>query len=132
MLLMTGTQAQAGPPYVTDDPEPVDYGHWEVYGFSAGAYRASDFTGVGPSMEVNYGALPNLQLHMILNTVFDTPAAGQLTRESRQVHGRRHDQAAEFIVQCSMQYEALHLRCSVQRPNDRTQLLVGRIRRRLI
>jgi hypothetical protein len=77
---MTGTQAQAGPPYVTDDPEPVDYGHWEVYGFSAGAYRASDFTGVGPSIEVNYGALPNLQLHMILNAVFDTPAGQSAQR----------------------------------------------------
>jgi hypothetical protein len=74
MLLIAASQAKAGPPFVTDDPEPVDYGHWEVYGFSAGAYRVSDFTGVGPSMEVNYGALPNLQLHMILNTVFDTPA----------------------------------------------------------
>ena len=22
--------AQAGPPFLTDDPEPVDLGHWEV------------------------------------------------------------------------------------------------------
>ncbi len=29
--------AMAGPPFITDDPEPVDLGHWEVYGFSAGA-----------------------------------------------------------------------------------------------
>jgi hypothetical protein len=25
--------AFAGPPFITDDPEPVDLGHWEVYGF---------------------------------------------------------------------------------------------------
>lgn len=74
MLLTAATTAQAGPPFVTDDPETVDYGHWEVYGFSAGAYRASDFTGVGPSLEVNYGALPGIQLHVILNSAFDTPA----------------------------------------------------------
>ncbi len=72
--MRAGVPAYAGPPFVTDDPEPVDLGHWEVYGFSAGAWRASDFTGVGPSVEVNYGAAPNLQLHVIVNAAFDTPA----------------------------------------------------------
>ena len=24
-------KAFAGPPYITDDPEPVEYQHWEVY-----------------------------------------------------------------------------------------------------
>ena len=27
--------AFAGPPFLTDDPEPVDYRHWEAYLFSA-------------------------------------------------------------------------------------------------
>ena len=36
LLLMTPL-ALAGPPFITDDPEPVDPGHWEVYAFSAGA-----------------------------------------------------------------------------------------------
>ncbi len=35
-LLMLSRPALAGPPFVTDDPEPVELGHWEVYGFSAG------------------------------------------------------------------------------------------------
>ena len=25
--------AWAGPPFVTDDPEPTDLGHWEIYDF---------------------------------------------------------------------------------------------------
>ena len=29
--LMMGTVAWAGPPFVTDDPEPVELHHWEVY-----------------------------------------------------------------------------------------------------
>jgi hypothetical protein len=74
IVLASGAAAYAGPPFITDDPEPVDNGHWEIYGFSAGADRESDFTGVGPSLEVNYGAAPDLQLHLILNSAFDTPA----------------------------------------------------------
>jgi hypothetical protein len=68
--------AVAGPPFITDDPEPVDPGHWEVYTFSAGAIDAHDATGVGPSIEVNYGAAPNLQLHLIANTAYDLPRGG--------------------------------------------------------
>ncbi|MDR3419128.1 MAG: hypothetical protein P4L83_23375 [Nevskia sp.] len=69
--------AQAGPPYVTDDPEPVELGHWEVYGFTAGAHQHSANTsGVLPGLEVNYGAAPGLQLHAILNYAYDVPSGG--------------------------------------------------------
>ena len=66
--------AWAGPPFITDDPEPVDLGHWEVYGFSAGAIGSSDASGFGPSVEVNYGAAPNLQLHVIGGLAYDDPS----------------------------------------------------------
>jgi hypothetical protein len=56
----------------------VDYGHWEVYAFSAGAHGSSDTSGLGPSIEVNYGALPNLQLHVITGLAFDDPAGRHL------------------------------------------------------
>jgi hypothetical protein len=52
---LLGRPAHAGPPFITDDPEPVDLGHWEVYAFSAGAAGPGDASGVGPSVEVNYG-----------------------------------------------------------------------------
>jgi len=74
---MSAGAAAAGPPFITDDPEPVDLGHWEVYGFSAGAIDAHDATGVGPAIEVNYGAAPNLQLHLIANLAYDLPKADQ-------------------------------------------------------
>ena len=66
--------AFAGPPFITDDPEPVDPGHWEVYAFSDGALEGASTTGVGPSVEVNYGAAPSLQLHFIGNLAYDAPA----------------------------------------------------------
>ena len=73
-LLVLATAARAGPPFITDDPEPVDTGHWEVYAFSDGAFDAHDATGVGPSVEVNYGAAPNLQVHLIANLAYEFPS----------------------------------------------------------
>jgi len=31
LLPLCSLTALAGPPFVTDDPEPVDYQHWEFY-----------------------------------------------------------------------------------------------------
>ena len=72
--LILSAPAWGGPPFMTDDPEPVDYGHWEIDAFSAGAYRAADVSGVGPALEVNYGVAENVQLHSIFNSAFDHPA----------------------------------------------------------
>jgi hypothetical protein len=59
-------RAWAGPPFLTDDPEPVEHGHWEFY--AATQWSASRHTAVGtcPHLEVNYGALPGVQLHAIV------------------------------------------------------------------
>ena len=53
--------ASAGPPFLTDDPEPTDPGHWELYAPVEAAGRGSDFAG-SAGIEVNYGAAPGLQL----------------------------------------------------------------------
>jgi hypothetical protein len=71
--------AEAGPPFITDDPVPVDLNHWEVYLYSAGALRQSDAAGFGPGVEVNYGAAPELQLHLIVNAAYNAPD-GEATR----------------------------------------------------
>ena len=58
--------ALAGPPFMTDDPEPVDFKQSEYYIFST-VDRALDGYGVvGPAFEFNYGAAPNLHLHIII------------------------------------------------------------------
>ncbi len=46
-LALAGAAApvSAGPPYLTDDPVPTETGHWEIYAFSAGEGRGSDFDG---------------------------------------------------------------------------------------
>lgn len=68
--------ASAGPPFITDDPGPVDFGHWEITGFSAGAIGKNDASGWGPAVEINYGAAPNLQLHVIGTIAYDDPSGG--------------------------------------------------------
>jgi hypothetical protein len=75
---LSASPASAGPPFITDDPEPVDLGHWEVYGFSAGTHTQADTGGALGGMEVNYGAAPNLQLHLIVPLAFDEPKGGDL------------------------------------------------------
>jgi hypothetical protein len=62
-FLLLLSSASAGPPFITDDPEPVDYLHWELYTFSLGTHAMRDTSGVAPSCDCNYGGLPNVQLH---------------------------------------------------------------------
>jgi len=69
-FILLANNSFAGPPYDTDDPEPVSFQHWEVY-FSS--HLTSDVTqrgGTAPHFEVNYGVVPNVQLHIILPFAF--------------------------------------------------------------
>jgi hypothetical protein len=68
--------AHGGPPFVTDDPEPVDYQHWEFYIASIQSKYGGDWSGTAPHFEVNYGAVPDLQLHMIAPLAYDSPPEG--------------------------------------------------------
>ncbi|HKR91437.1 transporter [Novosphingobium sp.] len=54
--------ALAGPPFLTDDPEPTDTGHWEIYAPMIEAEgRGAQFEGTS-GVELNYGAARDLQL----------------------------------------------------------------------
>src|SRR5215469_13251993 len=70
------TAAYAGPPYITDDPEPVDFHHWEFYVASISAKNGGDWSGTAPHFEINYGVIPNVQLHMIIPLAYDVPTEG--------------------------------------------------------
>ena len=66
----------AGPPYITDDPEPVEYRHWEFYLASLSTHDPDGWSGTAPHAEINYGAAPNLQLHVIAPFSFSAPKNG--------------------------------------------------------
>ncbi len=74
LAILSATPAAAGPPFRTDDPEPVELGHWEIYGFTAGTHVQDGSGGTLAGVEVNYGGAPNLQLHLIAPLAFDRPA----------------------------------------------------------
>jgi hypothetical protein len=75
-VLFISTSAIAGPPYDTDDPEPVEFRHWEFYLSSRPVHDDAGWNGTAPHAEVNYGAVNNLQLHVILPLAFNTPDGG--------------------------------------------------------
>ena len=64
--LLPGTRTLAGPPFLTDDPEPVDYQHWEAYLFGNGDHTREGYAINGPAVELNYGVLPDTQLHLVV------------------------------------------------------------------
>lgn len=58
--------AYAGPPFLTDDPEPTGTGHWEIYApLIEGSGKGADYDG-SMGIELNYGAAPGLQLTVAL------------------------------------------------------------------
>ena len=58
-------EAFAGPPFLTDDPEPVDFRHWEFYVASIQNFHMGETDATLPHFEINYGVVPNVQLHLI-------------------------------------------------------------------
>lgn len=65
-ILFCSASAWAGPPFQTDDPEPIDFRNYEFYTFAAADGTPLEMDTVGPAVEFNWGALPNVHLHIIL------------------------------------------------------------------
>lgn len=67
MLILSGFVAispvYAGPPFVTDDPEPVDYGHIEINTAAIGQVNRSGVASPAPMIDANWGAVPDVQIH---------------------------------------------------------------------
>jgi hypothetical protein len=65
-LALASSAAVAGPPFMTDDPVPVDYRHSEFYVFST-YDKTDDGRDIAvPAFEYNYGVLPDTQLHVVV------------------------------------------------------------------
>ena len=68
--------AWAGPPFETDDPEPTDFRHWEIYLGSTAIQMGNDFWGTAPFLELNYGAFPDTQLSLTQQAAFNFSSTG--------------------------------------------------------
>src|SRR5579863_5550407 len=66
IVLAASTTALAGPPFQTDDPEPIDFRNYEFYTFASADGTPLEMDTAGPAVEFNWGALPNVHLHIIV------------------------------------------------------------------
>jgi len=73
MMLLGSIPAFAGPPFQTDDPDPVPWHHYEAYLFSTTDQGRGVSSSELPAAEFNVGAAPNLQLHIIIPGSYVTP-----------------------------------------------------------
>jgi len=63
----------AGPPYQTDDPEPVGVGGYEMFFAYELARTADGKSSTLPSLELNYGAAPDIQIGIGLPVEWNEP-----------------------------------------------------------
>lgn len=91
-LLLASSPALAGPPYDTDDPEPTELHHWEVYAFGADDGFGGSVDGAA-GLDLNFGAAPGLQLTATIPLDFETGAG---------THAGRGD------VEIGIKYRFLH------------------------
>lgn len=78
-LLGLAAPALAGPPFQTDDPQPVDFHHYEAYAFGTFDHTHGGTGAQFPAFEFNVGAAPNLQLHLVVPMAY-AAADGQSTQ----------------------------------------------------
>lgn len=74
-LTVVASPALAGPPFVSDDPEPTPYKHFEIYTFTEGHNTREGTSGSG-GVDFNYGAGPDLQLTATLPIGYEAMATG--------------------------------------------------------
>lgn len=68
--------AWAGPPFVTDDPETVEYRHGEFYISSQYANNKDGKEGILPLFEFNYSVISDVQLHLLVPFAYVHPNGG--------------------------------------------------------
>lgn len=68
--------AVAGPPFRTDDPEPTEYHHWEIYCATQISHDNFGTSGEAPFCEANYGIVNGVQMELHVPLAFNRPHAG--------------------------------------------------------
>ncbi|MGC1389646.1 MAG: hypothetical protein WA816_01280 [Bacteroidales bacterium] len=66
LILLNSHLIYAGPPFDTDDPETVRFKHWEYYISSINNNQSGLWSGTAPHIELNYGLIQNVQVHLLL------------------------------------------------------------------
>jgi hypothetical protein len=72
------TCAHAGGPFITDDANTVDKGHFEIDATSDYTRHSGESGGTVAGLEVDYGLTEHLQAHLFMPLAFDHMAGGPL------------------------------------------------------
>ena len=78
LLLAFAPASRAGAPFVTDDADTTDTGHYEIDLGLQYTHLRGDNTGAFPSTEVDYGVTDNLELHTLVSLGFDQASGAPL------------------------------------------------------
>jgi hypothetical protein len=70
LLLACIPPASGGPPFRTDDPEPPEHKHWQLYAGVSYQTGKEESVGAAPFLEADYTFLPDFQLHAIVPNAF--------------------------------------------------------------
>ncbi len=62
-FILIALPAFAGPPFVTDDPDPVDEGHYEINIAAIGLAQNGGVTSPSQMVDANWGAAEDTQIH---------------------------------------------------------------------
>ncbi len=73
-LLCCASPLLSGPPFFTDDPATLLRRNWEFYLASQHFNTAGLASGTLPHLEANYGATPDLMLHVIVPMAYAKPS----------------------------------------------------------
>src|SRR5436305_3219618 len=76
LAVLVPSPSRGGAPFVTDDPLPTELGHFEIDAAAQFTARRGERSGALPSLEVDYGALPDLQLQIIASLALDRISGG--------------------------------------------------------
>jgi hypothetical protein len=75
LWVLLAQPAIAGPPFMSDDPQPTDTGHFEIYTFDNGTNTRAGTSGEA-GIDFNYGAARDLQLTATLPEGYSQAAGG--------------------------------------------------------
>lgn len=101
--LLAPNLSYAGPPFLTDDPETVDYQHVELNFFTQGVTYKSGTGGIMPGIDANYGLLPDVQIHVTLQ------AANNETEGRHHLFGPRGSESYGFgDTEFGVKYRFIH------------------------
>lgn len=70
LAMLVPQEVKGGPPFVTDDPEPVAPQHWEIYAGYTLTVEHDAHNGALPFVELNWGPRRNVQLSIVVPYAF--------------------------------------------------------------